>query len=605
MRVSSRVRLKTLVVGVPLVALAAVSCAGSESEGPPRDSTTTGGSPGTGTGTTGGTTSTGGTVTGTGGTTIPGNGGTGNTGTGGVEIPGGSGSGGAGGAPTPGNGGAPPANGGMAGMPPVGNGGTAGIGGSDPTGTGGDSAGMTGSGGTPPSTGNDPPGYWRSGDWHGCVWTGIDTVEGSTTKITPQDFTSQPAGGPYCVSGTVHGDYKSVSLLGFNLAEPPEGADCSYKPVDINAPGPPAVNIASSGAAGIAVNFAKKTGATLRIQIQGPNGAKDENDRWCYTITDPSGPILAKFSDFNTKCWDGTGNDYAGEPISAIVFTVPGVMGTQEQFDYCVQGFALGNSPDDAPEGGSSGPLTGRIGGPGSRDLDFQRVKVKAGGKSYIIQNNNWGNPDGTDQTIEYRDNSFTIVQATGAGPGAGVPASFPSIYIGANGDTQGGLFSTSSDDNLPKQISTIQSIQTKFKYNRAGGNYNAAYDVWFSASPPNAPYEDAISGFVMVWLYDPPQNQPIGSPLPEQANIAGRNWQVWVGQRGGSRANANAPVVSYVATQTLMEMQFDLLDFIKDATKHGIQPSWYLTDVFAGFEIWDGNGTQGLAVEEFTAVVQ
>src|SRR5690606_18754195 len=101
-------------------------------------------------------------------------------------------------------GGAPPANGGMAGMPPVGNGGTAGIGGSDPTGTGGDSAGMTGSGGTPPSTGNDPPGYWRSGDWHGCVWTGIDTVEGSTTKITPQDFTSQPAGGPYCVSGTVH-----------------------------------------------------------------------------------------------------------------------------------------------------------------------------------------------------------------------------------------------------------------------------------------------------------------------------------------------------------------------------------------------------------------
>ena len=600
MRVSSRVCLKASVFAVPLVALVAVSCGGPE---PTPRNRNEGSSGSTGTSASGGA---GGTSTGVGGSTAPG------TGMGGGTNPanGGAatmaGSGGAGGTVAPGNGGAPPTNGGTAGTPPVGNGGTDPMGGAGPVaGAGGDSAGMTGTGGTPPA-GNDPPGYWRSGDWFGCTWTGIDMLQNSTTKNTPQDFTNQPAGGPYCVSGTVHNDYEAVALLGFNLAEPAEGADCSYKPVDPTAPGPPAVMLKNAGATGIAVNFSKKIASTLRVQIQGPNGASDENDRWCYTITDPAGPILAEFDDFNTKCWDGTGNKYTGEPISAVVFLVPGAEAPTE-FDYCVNGFAVGDSPDDAPEGGGPvGPVTGKIGGPGSRDLDFQRVKIKAGGKSYIIQNNNWGNPEGTDQTIEYRDNSFTIVGATGAGAGGGVPASFPSIYIGANGDTQGGLFSTSSDDNLPKQISTIQSIQTKFKYNRASGNYNAAYDVWFASSPPNAPYEDAISGFVMVWLYDPPQNEPIGgSPLPEQANIAGHNWQVWVGPRGGSRANANAPVVSYVATQTLMELQFDLLDFIKDAAKHGIQPSWYLTDVFAGFEIWDGNGTQGLAVEEFTAVVQ
>jgi len=73
-----------------------------------------------------------------------------------------------------------------------------------------------------------------------------------------------------------------------------------------------------------------------------------------------------------------------------------------------------------------------------------------------------------------YHNNSFTISSATGAGPGGGVPASFPSIYIGANGDTQNGTFSTTSDDNLPKQVSAIQSAQTKFTYTKNGGNDNA-----------------------------------------------------------------------------------------------------------------------------------
>src|SRR5690606_40461808 len=96
------------------------------------------------------------------------------------------------------------------------------MGGAGPVaGAGGDSAGMTGTGGTPPA-GNDPPGYWRSGDWFGCTWTGIDMLQNSTTKNTPQDFTNQPAGGPYCVSGTVHNDYEAVALLGFNLARSEE-----------------------------------------------------------------------------------------------------------------------------------------------------------------------------------------------------------------------------------------------------------------------------------------------------------------------------------------------------------------------------------------------
>jgi hypothetical protein len=51
--------------------------------------------------------------------------------------------------------------------------------------------------------------------------------------------------------------------------------------------------------------------------------------------------------------------------------------------------------------------------------------------------------------------------------------------------------------------------------------------------------------------------------------------------------------------------MTFDLLDFIKDAATNGIQSSWYLTDVFGGFEIWNGGNTKGLSIDEFTCVVK
>ncbi len=468
------------------------------------------------------------------------------------------------------------------------------------TGTGGATSTSTTGTGTTGSTGDTPPGWWTYDplSWHGCSWTGIDSLAGSTTTITPQDFLTLPAGDSYCVAGTVHPDYEAVSLLGFNLNEDPADASCAYNPATASEMGPPGVTL---GGSGIAINFTKSIASVLRVQIQGPAGATDENDRWCAAITDVQGPVFVPYSEFNTHCWDGSGNAYNNEPVSAVVFLVPGAENAT-QYDYCIHGFATGDSADDAPEGGGGGgSLEGDIGGAGSEDLDYQRVKVKVDGKSYIIQNNNWGNPGGTNQTIHYKDNSFTITQETGGEPGGGAPASFPSIFIGANGDTQNGQFDTRADDNLPKVVSTISSIPTKFAVNRTSGEYNATYDVWFAASAP-APgsYDDGISGFVMVWLYDPPSHQPIGS-VQRTASIAGHTFDVWVGPRGGG---SSAPVVSYVSQTTLQSMDFDLLDFIKDAEQSGISSSWYLTDVFGGFEIWNGSGTNGLAVTEFSVAV-
>ena len=297
----------------------------------------------------------------------------------------------------------------------------------------------------------------------------------------------------------------------------------------------------------------------------------------------------------------------ASSPISAVSFLTPGVENTTMtpgMFNYCISGFDTGAGVGDAPNWGTGtmGPVTGTIGGPGGMNIDFQRVKVAKGGKSYIIQNNNWGNPNGSDQLLTYSDNSFVVTSSNGNGSQA--PASFPSIYIGANGDVQAGTFSTTSDDHLPKQVSAITSVQSTFRHNGTSGQLNAAYDIWFSAAVPTARYDDAISGFVMLWLYNPSNFQPIGSVMRSNVMIGGRAWNVWVGPRGGSGPNSNAPVVSYVATSTSTSFSGDLKPFFTDAAQHGIQASWYLTDVFAGFECWSGADCQGKSVQEFTAVV-
>ena len=39
-------------------------------------------------------------------------------------------------------------------------------------------------------------------------------------------------------------------------------------------------------------------------------------------------------------------------------------------------------------------------------------------------------------------------------------------------------------------------------------------------------------------------------------------------------------------------------------AASYGIQSSWYLTDVFGGFEIWNGGSGGNLSVDEFKCVV-
>src|SRR6188768_848088 len=482
--------------------------------------------------------------------------------------------------------------------------------GAPPTG----SAGAGAAGGGTTTTGG--PGYWTSKAWHGCSWTGKGTA--GTTTVTPQDFTTKPAADAYCISGTVGAEpkYESVALLGFNVNEPGT-ASCVYKPVDTTASGPPSVVPTADG---LAINFVKKgtdTTFTLRAQIQGPNGAlagaAGAADRWCATITEVQGKVFVPWSSFTPSCWETTaalkGTPYAKQPLSAVVFNVPGKT-TDTPFSYCINGFTYGASVADAPDGPEAvGDQSGKIGGPGSTDLDFARAKVNVGGKNYVIQNNNWGNPSGTDLELTYKNNSFKITG--GSGTGGDAPASFPSIYIGASGNTANDNYSTHPGDNLPTKISDITSITSTFRYSGSTSVFNSTYDIRFANAIPTATYNDGIDGFVMIWLRDPSGKQPIGSKQGT-ATIAGKTWDVWKGPRGAGPmgSQSSAPVVSFVNptenddSRAQNFTNVNIKEFLTAAAAYGIPSSMYLTDVFGGFEIWNGGSGGNLSVDEFKCVV-
>ena len=95
-----------------------------------------------------------------------------------------------------------------------------------------------------------------------------------------------------------------------------------------------------------------------------------------------------------------------------------------------------------------------------------------------------------------------------------------------------------------------------------------------------------------------PVNAQPIGSQVAS-ATLGGQNWNVWYGTNSGN----GKPCVSYVAQTDIKSLTYSLGDFIQDAVgRTYVKTSWSLTNVFAGFEIW--NGGVGLAVTDFSVNV-
>jgi hypothetical protein len=239
--------------------------------------------------------------------------------------------------------------------------------------------------------------------------------------------------------------------------------------------------------------------------------------------------------------------------------------------------------------------------GSGTITDPFGTAHVTCNSKDYIVQSNAWGSNG--PQTLTYGPGTKFKVTAQGATGQGSNPTGFPSIFIGANSNH------TTASSGLPRAISQIApgSLMTSWTWatNGATGSYNAAYDVWFSTSASGDPSASSPSGgFLMVWFHKPSANQPIGT-LVASATVGGKGFNIWYGTNSGN----NKPCVSYVAQTDIMSWTYSLGDFINDAIGRSCQgstkclnSSLYLSNVFAGYEIWSGG--IGLETTDFAVNV-
>jgi chitodextrinase len=204
----------------------------------------------------------------------------------------------------------------------------------------------------------------------------------------------------------------------------------------------------------------------------------------------------------------------------------------------------------------------------------------------YMIQANEWNSS--APQCITYTGGTaWNVSTANFNLTSAGAPATYPSIYKGCHW----GLCTGNS--GLPIQMSQLGSAVSSWSTNQpASGAYDVAYDIWFNSTPTTSGQPDGTE--VMIWINSRGGVQPFGSQTGT-ANVDGMNWNVWTGRQ------TSWNIISYVLNPgTTAVSNLDLKALFNDAVARGsINPSHYLIDVEAGFEIWQGG--QGLGTNSFS----
>jgi len=185
--------------------------------------------------------------------------------------------------------------------------------------------------------------------------------------------------------------------------------------------------------------------------------------------------------------------------------------------------------------------------------------------------------------TPEFDIATSGISVATGGAPGA-----YPSLYTGCHWGT------CTSDSGLPVQVSSLEvpgTVTASYVTKTVStGAWDDAYDIFYNASPIGTP-ASSPGLEMMVWLTRHGSVEPAGSVVAGNVAIGGRTYTVWYDGR----------TVTYVLASPATSMTgLDLGPLAADAVARGYMPaSWYLIDIEAGFEIWQGG--KGLAASSFS----
>jgi Glycosyl hydrolase family 12/Cellulose binding domain len=246
-----------------------------------------------------------------------------------------------------------------------------------------------------------------------------------------------------------------------------------------------------------------------------------------------------------------------------------------------------GGVPGSSPGAAGTGAPGGQAGG--AALCSSQRLAVVGG--VYTVQNNEWGS--GAVECLAVgRRGDFTVTRSAIANSASGAPGGYPSIYRGCHWGT------CTPRSGLPVPVSRLLSpgtVTTSWATAQPGtGAYDVAYDIWFNRAPGTSGQPDGAE--LMIWLNHSGPVRPFGSQVGTAA-IGGRSYNVWFGKQAWN-------TISYsMVTGTTSVRNLDIGQFAGDALRRGyIGKSWYLIDVEAGFELWQGGA--GLATNSFTVNV-
>ena len=222
--------------------------------------------------------------------------------------------------------------------------------------------------------------------------------------------------------------------------------------------------------------------------------------------------------------------------------------------------------------------------------------QTAAVGGSYIVQNNEYDSSASecvtTDGNADFTVANSGIANATNGSPGA-----YPSIYQGCHWGncSSGGLTTT------PIQVSALTTgqVTTSWSTTQPGGSANAydvAYDIWFNQTPTTTGQPNGTE--MMVWLNHNGSVQPFGSEVASNVSIGGHTYNIWYGTQ------SSWDTVTYdMTTASTSVSGLDVGTLTQNMVSRGYtQSSWYLIDVEAGFELWQGGA--GLATNSFSVSV-
>lgn len=185
---------------------------------------------------------------------------------------------------------------------------------------------------------------------------------------------------------------------------------------------------------------------------------------------------------------------------------------------------------------------------------------------------------------------SFRVTQRAGFDH-LGRVVAFPNVFYGCSWRV------CSPGTVLPMQVTKLSRPQVTWQTKEsARGRYNAAFDIWFGKTAMTTGQADGAE--LMIWLNTHFLPPCVG---PKIWIRHGRYCvEHWVAHHKGVPVTWNYIQFRRLSRTTGVS-HLRLHPFIRAAERRGwVQPTWWMENIEAGFEIWSGG--QGLATTNFAA---